>query len=71
MIATYRSTLRELLQDIATTAGVPSPPEAALQLHMLIDGATAAAVVDRQPGAAASARAIATTVLSERQPVRA
>jgi hypothetical protein len=38
---------------------------------MLIDGATAAAVVDRQPGAAASARAIATTVLSERQPVRA
>jgi AcrR family transcriptional regulator len=71
VIATYRSTLRELLQDIATTAGVPSPPEAALQLHMLIDGATAAAVVDRQPGAAASARAIATTVLSERQPVRA
>lgn len=71
VIATHRATLRELLQDIATTAGVPSPPEAALQLHMLIDGATAAAVVDRQPGAAASARAIAPTVLSERQPVRA
>jgi AcrR family transcriptional regulator len=71
VIATHRATLRELLQDIATTAGAPSPPEAALQLHMLIDGATAAAVVDRQPGAAASARAIATTVLSERQPVRA
>jgi AcrR family transcriptional regulator len=71
VIAIHRAALRELLQDIATTAGVPSPPEAALQLHMLIDGATAAAVVDRQPGAAASARAIATTVLSERQPVRA
>jgi AcrR family transcriptional regulator len=65
------ATHRELLEDIATTADVPSPPEAALQLHMLVDGATAAAVVDRQPGAAASARAIATTVLSERQPVRA
>jgi AcrR family transcriptional regulator len=52
-------------------AVVPSPPEVALQLHMLLDGATTAAVVDRQPGAAASARAIATTVLSERQPVRA
>ena len=71
VIATHRATLRELLQDIATTtADVPSPPEAALQLHMLIDGATTAAVVDRQPGAAASARAIAATVLSERQPVR-
>ncbi|MET0227497.1 MAG: TetR/AcrR family transcriptional regulator [Actinomycetes bacterium] len=71
VIATHRAAVRELLQDIATTADVPSPPEAALQLHMLLDGATAAAVVDRQPGAAASARAIATTVLSERQPVRA
>jgi AcrR family transcriptional regulator len=70
VIATHRAALRELLQDIAA-ADVPSPPEAALQLHMLVDGATAAAVVDRQPGAAASARAIATTVLSERQPVRA
>ena len=65
-IATHRAALRELLQDIATTAGVPSPPGAALQLHMLIDGATAAAVVDRQPGAAATARAIATTVLDRR-----
>lgn len=64
-IATHRATLRELLQDIATTAGVPSAPGAALQLHMLIDGATAVAVVDRQPGAAASARAMAATVLAE------
>ena len=71
IIATHRAAVRELLQDITTSADVRSPAEASLQLHMLIDGATAAAVVDRQPGAAASARAIATTVLSERQPVRA
>jgi AcrR family transcriptional regulator len=70
-IATHRAALRELLQDIATTAGVPSPPGAALQLHMLIDGATAATVVDRQPGAAATARAIAATVLAERERVPA
>ncbi|HET7519212.1 MAG TPA: helix-turn-helix domain-containing protein [Actinomycetes bacterium] len=70
-IATHRAALRGLLQDIATTAGVPSPPGAALQLHMLIDGATAAAVVDRQPGAAATARAIAATVLAERERVPA
>ena len=63
-IATHRAALRELLQDIATTAGVPAPG-AALQLHMPIDGATAVAVVDREPGAAASARVIATTVLTQ------
>ena len=67
-IAIHRAALRELLQDIATTAGVPSPPGAALQLHMLIDGATAAAVVDRQPGAAASARAIALALVGREGP---
>jgi AcrR family transcriptional regulator len=70
-IAIHRAALRELLTEIASSAGVPLPTEAALQLHMLIDGATAAAVVDRQPGAAASARAMATTVLTATQPVAA
>jgi AcrR family transcriptional regulator len=70
-IAIHRAALRELLREIASSAGVPLPTEAALQLHMLIDGATAAAVVDRQPGAAASARAMATTVLTATQPVAA
>jgi AcrR family transcriptional regulator len=51
-IATHRAALRELLQDIATAAGVPSPPTAALQLHMLIDGATTAAGVPSPPTAA-------------------
>jgi AcrR family transcriptional regulator len=58
-IAAHRAALRELLCDIASAAGVPSPAGAALQLHILIDGATAVAVLDRQPGAAASARAMA------------
>ena len=70
-IAIHRAALRELLREIASSADVPSPTEAALQLHMLIDGATAAAVVDRQPGAAASARAMSTTVLTAAQPVAA
>jgi AcrR family transcriptional regulator len=63
-IATHRAALRELLREIAAQAGAASPTGAALQLHILIDGATALAVVDRQPGAAASARAMATTVLA-------
>ena len=64
-IAIHRAALRELLREIASSADVPSPTEAALQLQILIDGATALAVVDRQPGAPASARAMATTVLAQ------
>jgi AcrR family transcriptional regulator len=63
-IATHRATLRQLLRDIAGAAGVPAPAGAALQLHILIDGATAVAVLDRQPGAAASARTMASAVLA-------
>ncbi|HEX8134640.1 MAG TPA: TetR/AcrR family transcriptional regulator [Actinomycetes bacterium] len=64
-VAAHRAALRELLQDIATAAAVPSPADAAVALHTLVDGATAVAVIDRQPGAAASARAMAATVLAE------
>ena len=63
-IAAHRAALRELLREIAAEAGAASPAGAALQLQILIDGATALAVVDRQPGAPASARALATTVLA-------
>jgi AcrR family transcriptional regulator len=63
-IAAHRAALRELLGDIVATAGVASPEGAALQLQVLIDGATAVAVLDRQPGAAASARAMAAAVLA-------
>jgi AcrR family transcriptional regulator len=67
VVAAHRAALRELLQDIAVAAGTPSPEAAAVQLQILIDGATAAAAVDRQPGAAAGARAIAAAVLTRRQ----
>jgi hypothetical protein len=63
-VAAHRAGLRELLSDIAVAAGAPSPAAAALRLQMLIDGATAVAVIDRQPGAAASARAMAAAVLT-------
>jgi AcrR family transcriptional regulator len=64
-IAAHRAALRELLCEIAIAAGVEAPAGAALQLHLLIDGATAVAVIDRQPGAAASARAMAASVLGD------
>lgn len=61
-IAAHRAALRDLLREIAADAGAPSPDGAALQLHLLLDGATAVAVIDRQPGAATAARAIATNL---------
>jgi AcrR family transcriptional regulator len=64
-VASHRAALRELLADLAAAAGVASPADAAIALHTLIEGATAVAVIDRQPGAAASARAMAAAVLAE------
>ena len=64
-IAGHRTAMRQLLEDTARASGSTHPAGAALQLHTLIDGAMTVAVVDRQPGIAASARAMATTILAE------
>jgi AcrR family transcriptional regulator len=64
VIAAHRAALRRLLQDLAAATGAPPSAAAALQLQMLIDGAIAVAMVDRQPGAAASARAMAGGLLA-------
>jgi AcrR family transcriptional regulator len=68
-IAAHRTAMRELLEDLAADA--PQGAGVALQLHMLIDGAMAVAVLDQQPGAAASARALATAALAGTRPPRA
>jgi AcrR family transcriptional regulator len=62
-IALHRAATRQLLEDVARTAGAPHPTGAALQLQLLIDGAMTVAMVDRQPGVAASARAVANTLV--------
>jgi AcrR family transcriptional regulator len=67
VIAAHRAGLRELLQDLLTADG-PPPAGTVLQLQMLIDGAVAAAAVDRQPGAAAGARALAAGLVADRRP---
>jgi AcrR family transcriptional regulator len=69
VIAAHRAALRELLQDLLTADG-PPPAGTVLQLQMLIDGAVAAAAVDRQPGAAADARALAAGLVADRRPRR-
>ena len=67
VIAAHRAALRELLQDLLTPDG-PPPAGTVLQLQMLIDGAVAAAAVDRQPGAGADARALAAGLVADRRP---
>jgi AcrR family transcriptional regulator len=64
VVTAHRAALRQLLQDLLGAAGDPPPAATVLQLQMLIDGATAAAAVDRQPGAADGARALAAGLLA-------
>jgi AcrR family transcriptional regulator len=71
VVAAHRVALRRLLQDLLGDAGDPPPPATVLQLQMLIDGATTAAAVDRQPDAAAGVRAMATGLLPAVAPGRA
>jgi AcrR family transcriptional regulator len=58
-----RAWLRALFTELAEAAGVREPEGFARALTMLYDGATVAARMDRDPGAAAEARAVAAAML--------
>jgi AcrR family transcriptional regulator len=59
----YRSWVRALFVDLAKEADVNDPERLAQQLVLLYDGAGIAAWMDRDPGAAAAARAAATALV--------
>ncbi|MFF8909715.1 TetR/AcrR family transcriptional regulator [Streptomyces olivaceoviridis] len=59
----YRSWVRELFTELATTCGYAEPEELARQLLLLYDGAGQAARMDRDPSAATTARGAAATLL--------
>jgi AcrR family transcriptional regulator len=59
----YRGWLRGLLTGLARETGAPEPDTLARQLHMIYDGASLSARMDRDPSAAAGARAAAETLL--------
>ena len=59
----YRGWMRNLFTDLARDAGAPDPAALATQLMLLYDGANIAARIDRNPAAAADARAVAATLL--------
>lgn len=58
-----RGWTRSLLVDLGRAAGAADPERLARQLALLYDGATVSARMDRDPGAAAAARAAAVTLV--------
>ena len=59
----YRAWVRSLFVDLAKEANVNDPERLVQQLVLLYDGAGIAAWRDRDSGAAAAARAVATALL--------
>ena len=59
----FRAWVRSLFVELGQAAGVPAPERLARQLALLYDGATVTARMDRDPGAAAAARAAAAALL--------
>ncbi len=59
----YRGWVRGLLTSLAGEAGAPDPDRLGRQLHMLYDGASLSARMDRDPSASAAARAAAGALL--------
>jgi AcrR family transcriptional regulator len=62
----HRMAMRQLLEDLAKLADAPDPAALAAQLHVLVEGAVAVAIVDRQSGHAPSVRALASTALAKK-----
>jgi hypothetical protein len=58
-----RDWMRGLLADLATQAGAPAPDRLAQQLVLLYDGAIVGSRMDAAPEAAATARALASTII--------
>jgi AcrR family transcriptional regulator len=63
VIARHRLALRQLLEDVATSAGAEDAPGPGLadELQLLVDGAIAMATVDRRPAMVAGFRVPAAT----------
>jgi AcrR family transcriptional regulator len=58
----YRTWVRTMFTDLAKEAGVTDPDTLARQLHLLYDGASLSARMDRDPTASTTARAAATAL---------
>jgi len=64
MISAHRAAMHQLLEDLAERTGATDPARLTAQLQVLVDGAVAAAAVDRQPAVAPGVRALASAALA-------
>ncbi len=65
-LAAHRLALRQLLEDLAEATGAGDPARLAGQVHILVEGAVVAALVDRQPAVARHARELTQIALAAR-----
>ena len=63
-LARHRRAVRQLLEEVATQAGVADPAGLAAQVHLLVEGAVVGALVDRQPQVARHARELTELALA-------
>jgi len=68
--AEVRRWMRALFVQLATEAGATDPAKLAAHLQLLYDGAAVSARLDRDPGAAATARVAAAALIDAALPVR-
>jgi hypothetical protein len=64
VMSQQRRSLRHLLEELASSAGVHDPARLASQLQVLYEGAVVGALIDRQPGVARIARYLTRVALS-------
>jgi hypothetical protein len=63
-VAEHRRAVRRLLEELADAAGAADPAGLAAQLHVLLEGAVASAMIERRPDVARTARRLAAIALA-------
>jgi AcrR family transcriptional regulator len=63
-IIEHQMAMQQLLENLARLAGATEPTALAAQLHVLVEGAVAAAIVDRRSASARSVRALANAAIA-------
>jgi hypothetical protein len=63
-VAAHRRALRQLLEDLAKTAGATDPAAFGAQLQLLVEGAVVGTLIDRHPGVTRHARELTEIALA-------
>lgn len=64
-ITDHRMAVRQLLEELAKLTGAADPAASATRLHIIVEGAIASAIIDRQSVDGPSIRALARAVLAD------